>query len=72
MKKIVLLISAIVFSISVFDEPLFLKYVQTDLNNSIGFNNNLSNTFKLIYLNGAWWIYEFDEVGLVVNIFPAD
>lgn len=72
MKKIVLLISAIVFSISFFDGPLFLKNVKTDLSNSIGFNNNLSNTFKLIYSNGSWWIYEFDEDGLVVNIFTAD
>ena len=71
MKKIVLLISAIVFSISVFDEPLFLKNVKTDLSNSIGFNNNLSNTFFVAYIAIRQSAYVWEVITHILRINPA-
>lgn len=34
--------------------------------------NNLDHSYKLVFQNGMWWIYEYDEDGGLVNIYPAD
>ncbi len=39
------------------------------------YNSNLNiiiNTYELVFKDGIWWIYEYDEDGGLVNIYPAD
>jgi hypothetical protein len=35
-------------------------------------SDNISNTFELVFRDGKWWIYEYNEDGGLVNIYPID
>lgn len=39
---------------------------------SLLLNNRISNSFELVFKDGQWWIYEYDEDGRLINVFPVD
>lgn len=32
----------------------------------------LYHTYEHVFADGVWWIYEYDEDGRLVNIYPAE
>jgi len=72
MKKLIVLFSAIVFSISVFDEPSILETIQASFKNDNEIIIENRNTFDLVFVNGAWWIYEYDQDAKLINMYLAE
>lgn len=32
----------------------------------------IRNTFDLVFKDGIWWVYEYDEEGRIINSYPLD
>ncbi len=74
MKKVILALTLVLY----FALPVSSHTQLPSADNSwieLRYNSNLnilSNTYELVFKDGTWWIYEYDEDGGLVNIYPAD
>jgi len=73
MKKLIIAL-ALVIGISLpfsTQAKSFILNNQEELSSTLNFKS-LSHTYELVFKDGRWWIYEYDEDGGLVNTYPAD
>lgn len=74
MKKLILAAALFLFTtFSVSSKANSLESKSNWIDYQIKSNpNKISNTFEYVFKDGVWWIYEYDEDGRLVNIYPAE
>ena len=54
---------------------MFVQGGQTLMDNHKEFSSStkeIRNTFELVFKDGIWWVFEYDEEGRVINTYPLD
>ena len=70
MKKVILVIlSFVVWSAT---SVGLANSISKVFNSETELSIKLSHTFVRVYVDGNWWIYEYDEDGKLVNVCPDD
>ncbi len=71
MKKLI----CFIISILLFGCSVNLMAEQTLMDNHKEFSSptkEIRNTFELVFKDGIWWVFEYDEEGRVINTYPLD
>ncbi len=71
MKKLI----CFIIGILLIDGSVNLMAGQTLMDNHKEFSSStkeIRNTFELVFKDGIWWVFEYDEEGRVINTYPLD
>lgn len=74
MKKLILVLVILIgisLPFSIQAKNLTVNNYPENLSSKLTYKK-VSNTYVLVFEGGKWWIYEYNEEGGLINIYPAE